>query len=472
MAGICELISKIEFPDKKELQPRAELLKACYDKNQQAMIDNLNAIVYSNKADSILSDDLLFNAISLFSKPDFQNFHAALVPALDRLIDCFEVAKRPSISSYVKLFAKRMTYKQGIAFEYRCSLQEAMKSGKSRGKNIFIEINMTHPMMGKVFANIMESNLVGEVINDKYLSISLDANSPEGVEVMKYYQLPIVPCYLIVSSKDGSLIHKFALFNNEEEFLAQIEKASDPEKSLGNLERLAAKHQLTKHQQIDYILGLYNLGQIDERTKQVQDLFNQLSEQERFSKDYWPAMSLFEYGAEGFNFFLAHQQKLQEQIGDSAVNAFFKRAYRTFNTNIYCVGSNPNQSSRMIFKTKIEALNAIGRLRKDIKLDHTPNKECEILALNMLEAYLNNDFDKWVKAINKISENYDHELHQLVFPLLISWAKDQCTTMERVEAVAKTRPKFIEAMKNLNNTERASLAVFAPFINAIKNVEK
>ncbi len=472
MAGICELISNTEFPAKKELQPRAELLRACYTKNQQAMVENLNAIVYSDHVDSVLSDDLLFNAMSLFSKSEYANFHPTLIPALDRLIDRFDAAKRPSTSSYVKLFVKRMTYRQGISFEYRYSLQDAMDAGKPRGRNVFVEVNTTHPMMGKLYAYITGSNQVGDSINKKYISISLDASTPEGAEVIKRYQLPTIPCYLIVSSEDGSLIHKFALFNDEKEFIAQVKKASNPEEALGHLENLAAKHQLTKQQHINYILGLYNVGQIDERTKQVENLFNQLNEQERFSKEYWPAMSLFEYGTTGFNYYLSHQKELQKQLGDSITNSFFKRAYRTFNTNLYCIGGDPRQAARMIFKTKPEALKAMEQLRKDIKMDRSPNREYETLTLNMLEAYLNNDFDKWVKAIDKISENYDHELHQLVFPLLISWAKDQCTTMEKVESIANLRPKFIEAMKNLNNTERASLAVFAPFVTTVENAKK
>ena len=471
LTGVCEDIAAIDFPGKKRLQPQAELVKAYYVGDDKALVDNMMAIAYSDFAGELSSEEPAYKVFGYFKNIKSPETKAALLTSFDELIAAYEKAGRPYTAKYMKFYAKQLAYGGGISYEYKTSLEDAVNSNKLSGKKIFVYLSMTHPMMGEIFGGLLDNDSIVNAINDRYTALRFDANSPDGQMVMRLFHLVTAPCYLVINSTDGNLVHAFAGVETPEAFLAELAKVDNPDFALGNLSRLAASNGLNRQQWMNYVQALRVIGNLDEANKQLNRFFLSLDEQERLAKDYWPALSQTAFGSEAADYLFAHMEELRKNVGEEALNEFTGAMYGKFNNNIMCVIAFPNQAQRFVYKNRDEALQAMEKLRKALKNDISANRESQENMLDMFQYCMENDFDKWLKAAGRIAEDYNPAVHSTFFPVLMFWAKDQCDTIDKVAAVAALRPKFIASMKGLDGSQKEGLALFAPFISSLEKAK-
>lgn len=470
MTGLCERIAAIDFPDKAWLQPRAEMVKGYFTGDYQLLVDNLSTI--AKEKELFRPDDLASRAFSLISKISDVEIKGKIAPLFNEIASRHENNGRPATASLIRLYIKQMLHGRALAYEYQATFDQALRWAKEKKCNLFVEIMAFNPMLPGIYAAVAQSDSVGRVVNPRHVVLKLDANTSEGQQFMQRYNVPFIPCYSIISGEDGALVHQFASFETISEFLTEVEKASDPDQAFGNLQRLKMANQLTRQQSINYILGLENLGQLDLCVKEADQLFATLNDTERLSPEYWPVTSRLSVGSEGMKYILPRLEQLIGQVGETCVNDFMKKMYMRFNFNLYALKDAPGRANQLSYKTVDEVRAASKQLYKDLKMDITPNGKREVFALDLLNAYLDEDFDRVVKAIAKIANNFDFQLHSCLFPLLASWIKDQCTTIERVSKIADLYPKFKEAMQSQSPGNRGSLAVFSPYLSAMKKAKE
>ncbi|MFN0033918.1 MAG: thioredoxin family protein [Saprospiraceae bacterium] len=124
---------------------------------------------------------------------------------------------------------------QGIQFEHG-TWAEARAKAKEEGKLIFLDAVTTWcgpcKMMSK---EVFPDSAVGAFFNTHFVSVKLDMERGEGLEISTRYKIWVYPTLLFVDD-EGVVQHRSAGFHNPQEFIALGTTALDPARNLAALE--------------------------------------------------------------------------------------------------------------------------------------------------------------------------------------------------------------------------------------------
>jgi len=124
---------------------------------------------------------------------------------------------------------------QGIQFEH-CSWAEALEKAKNEEKIIFLDAVTTWCGPCKMMAKeVFPDSSVGAFFKANFVSIKLDMEHGEGIEVSSRYRVWVYPTMLFVDSS-GAVQHRSAGFHNPQELLNLAKIALDPRQNLAGLE--------------------------------------------------------------------------------------------------------------------------------------------------------------------------------------------------------------------------------------------
>jgi len=136
---------------------------------------------------------------------------------------------------YLLLLLPSITPAQGIQFE-QGSWAETLVKGKSEGKLVFLDAVTTWcgpcKMMSK---EVFTDSTVGAFFNTHFLSVQLDMERGEGIEISSRYKIWVYPTLLFVDHS-GEVQHRAAGFHNPKELIALGKTALDPSRNLAALE--------------------------------------------------------------------------------------------------------------------------------------------------------------------------------------------------------------------------------------------
>lgn len=123
----------------------------------------------------------------------------------------------------------------GIQFD-RSVWADVLKSAKANNKLIFLDAYTTWcgpcKMMTK---NVFPDKAVGEYFNANFVSVKMDMEKGEGIELAKNYNIKAYPTLLFVDG-DGNLVHRYTGYLPIDEFIALGKTANDPSKRLSTLD--------------------------------------------------------------------------------------------------------------------------------------------------------------------------------------------------------------------------------------------
>lgn len=124
---------------------------------------------------------------------------------------------------------------QGIQFESG-TWSEALSKAKKEGKFVFLDAVTSWcgpcKMMSK---EVFPDSAVGAFFKANFVSIKLDMEHGEGIELSSRYRVWVYPTLLFVNS-EGQVQHRSAGFHNAQELLKLAKTALDPQQNLAALE--------------------------------------------------------------------------------------------------------------------------------------------------------------------------------------------------------------------------------------------
>lgn len=125
---------------------------------------------------------------------------------------------------------------QGIQFEHG-TWAETLAKAKTEGKLVFVDAVTSWCGPCKMMAKeVFPDSTVGAFFNQHFLSIKLDMERGEGVEISNRYRVWVYPTLLFVNDA-GAAQHRSAGFHNTKELLALGKIALDSTRNLAGLER-------------------------------------------------------------------------------------------------------------------------------------------------------------------------------------------------------------------------------------------
>lgn len=196
-------------------------------------------------------------------------------------------------------FAQTQT---GVNFQ-ELTFNEALAKAKTENKLIFIDCYTVWCVPCKYMTtNIFPQKEVGDYMNQKFVSVKYDMEKEEGQKLAKRFGVAVYPTFLIVNG-DGTLRHRFVGSMNAEQFIEKAKEAFDDEKAGGPLEAQYAQGNRSKGFLTKYVKYLMTLS--PDVANVAKELFQQLTDEEKVSRDYW---FLFEndilapYGSEFFQY--------------------------------------------------------------------------------------------------------------------------------------------------------------------------
>lgn len=110
---------------------------------------------------------------------------------------------------------------KGIQFE-SITFQQALNKAQKEKKYIFMNVYATWcaPCMS-LLKTTFKSDEVGNVLNKKFVNISVDAEKGEGIALAKRYQVTAHPLMLIINS-DGKVVKRILGYVNDDQLFAQL----------------------------------------------------------------------------------------------------------------------------------------------------------------------------------------------------------------------------------------------------------
>lgn len=470
LTKLCKQIAAVNFPGRDYILPRTALLKASYAKDDEGIINNLYTIIHANELPGSHVDDCFYWA--KFENISSDDTFQAVLKEFDVLIDRYYKNNKNITAIWLKGWVQDnlLGRPRGIFFRYNYTLADALYKGKSLTKNILVEIAEynDHRGMESVYVN----DSVGEIVNRNYITILLSPNDQNLKNWLKKENCTPsqYPYFVIISSQDTSEIHEFGVFKSKEDFLKNIERASDRDAAFGNLKKLVQNNSLTTKQRINYIQDLRLMGNNNRFREEMDKLFEELNDKERMSLQYWTIFCESEFGTKTADWLLAHPKELMKIVGKEEFKKYIVRLNNSFNANLYNFLINEDVS-QMVYKTGTIVEDAIKDFRKKINTDIFHENKEEVAMLDMFEAIWKNDVDKYVKALDAISVQYNPDVHHWLFPVFILWGERECVKDERyIKAIRKMYPKFKNSMANLKQEDRSILMVMEIFLNNTQKV--
>ncbi|WP_176555023.1 MULTISPECIES: thioredoxin domain-containing protein [unclassified Butyricimonas] len=285
----------------------------------------------------------------------------------------------------------------GIHFE-SLTFKEALAKAKREKKLVFLDCYTSWCGPCKSMEdNIFPLKEAGDYFNPRFVSIKLDMEKGEGVELDKKLGIAGYPTFFIFTP-DGNIQHKLmGGARSLEIFISRIEKGMKKETSYGYLRDLYDANKIGKKQLINYKIALMDAFEID-RLRQVEHLLDSLlTVKDKQRKEYWPIIK--GYGSDDFKLVINNLSKFRKCIGTQEVNQYLSNNFRS---------AIPRPT-----KYKSEADDKrLQQLLLELQMLDLPQKEVLLIEIELTQAIKNNDFPRIILLLKKyvVHDNLNFEL--------------------------------------------------------------
>lgn len=166
----------------------------------------------------------------------------------------------------LSIFMLNQIYAQGISFEHG-TLGEAMAKAKAENKLVFMDCYTTWcgpcKMMSK---DVFPQEVVGTYMNANFVSIKMDMEKGEGIDLVKKYDIKGFPTLLFLDT-NGKVLHCAVGGLLADPFIEQAKIAYDPTKQLSYLEKQYKDGNRDLALVSHYIKALFSALKRDEAAK-------------------------------------------------------------------------------------------------------------------------------------------------------------------------------------------------------------
>lgn len=210
---------------------------------------------------------------------------------------------------------KKLKLKDGVKFK-NLSLEEALSLASETNKTLFLDVyaEWCGPCK-EMDRSVFPLKEVGDFFNDRFVSIKIDAEKGEGLQIRKKYSINAYPTYLFLND-NGDEVLRLIGFQGPKDLLRKTEEglSEKPFKQVledynSNLDR--SSYNIEKIVKTYFETGYKNKGE------QILDsLFQVLTDKEKTSQEY---LSLYRYAqndkSERMQYFIENHSKFQSLLG-------------------------------------------------------------------------------------------------------------------------------------------------------------
>lgn len=365
------------------------------------------------------------------------------------------------------VFAQEKTSK--IDFK-KVDLDTAMKMASESGKKIFCDFNTTWCKPCKVlFDEVFTDEVVGQFINDQFISLYINAEAPEWVATAKKYKIEAYPTMLILDA-NGEEKYRMRGALSKDDFMEQIEQFLDEKRSPDALGRRYESGERTPSLVHDHVMNIMRSGNEKLGFEIIDHYFKSLTEEQKTDKENWFLYNTFSNGDDiRATYFMNNHKKFYASNGEKVINDRMLLFVR-FALMPYVSGYNISQN-KFVQKEFDEALSLInlvdfegkqelislGEIAKArVATDLNPKDKC-------------NDFIKVLKneSVNLNKNSYSLVLLNLSFMTLKASDKAKTTALELIADYKskyeseKTNSGFIDKVaKSLEIIKRGDSILF------------
>lgn len=170
--------------------------------------------------------------------------------------------------------------------------EEALTAAKAEKKLLFIDFYTTWCLpCKKMTKEVFPDKTLGDFMNQTFVSIKLDAEK-EGKQLADLHKVQAFPTFVVVDA-EGKEVMRSVGYKQAPEFLADLQRLLNPEKSLAKLEEAYKKGERTPQLIQDYATSIMDGANDREAWAEVaqkaydivQDYFKNLSETDRLKEE-------------------------------------------------------------------------------------------------------------------------------------------------------------------------------------------
>ncbi|AWK05733.1 hypothetical protein HYN56_16405 [Flavobacterium crocinum] len=198
---------------------------------------------------------------------------------------------------------------QGISFEHS-TFKEVLAKAKAEKKLVFMDCFTTWCGPCKMMAKeIFPQQNVGDYMNANFVSIKMDMEKGEGIELTKTYDVNAYPTLLFMDS-DGKVVHRATGADKAEDFIEQAKIAFDPSKQLDNLDKQyqSGKRDLAFLSQ--YVRALYAAYKLDVIEKVGKEVIPVMKPQQYSTEDGFTVIAHvgLDYKSKVYNYIIKNKK--------------------------------------------------------------------------------------------------------------------------------------------------------------------
>jgi thioredoxin-related protein len=335
----------------------------------------------------------------------------------------------------------QVVFAQGIEFR-KVTFKEALAEAKAENKLVFMDCFTTWCGPCKMLSkNVFPQKEVGDYVNDNYVSIKMDMEKGEGLELAKNYQVKAFPTLLFMNA-DGEVLYKKVGYLEGEELIEIAKKAKDPSQLLPYLESQYQNGNRDIEFMANYIKTLSNAFQHEQIKAVSNEVLPTLTEEQYLTEDGFTILSKagVTYKSEPYNFVMKHKDELYKITGDKmAVRRFMVSAINEYVNEFVKDG------------TLEELEEAIKNVKKEMNDPYI--RMSEIFWIRDYY-YTNGQLDKW---ISYIVEQAQLEINKDIRPLLVFGTSSTVLKDTIIKPSGSIYPKTIKLLEDLKSEKQEAL---------------
>lgn len=282
-----------------------------------------------------------------------------------------------------------------IAFEHG-NFSEIKAKAKKENKLIFVDAFTTWCGPCKQMAkNVFTNDTVADYFNANLVNAKIDMEKGEGLEIAKQYEVQCYPNLLFIDG-DGKLVHRIAGYMSPSDFIAEANKAKDPEKRFSYY----ANNYESNKQNADFLAKYVTAMSSTclDPGAAIAQYFSLQKEEQLTSKQNWEMIKehVNNMNDKEFIYLVANKNKFEELYTAKEVNA--KLDHVNKNTLFGIIRAKPfDEKAYNDTKAKISAMNLVNTNRvffeSDLRLAQKNNDWAAYakLAVENVDSYYGND---------------------------------------------------------------------------------
>lgn len=235
----------------------------------------------------------------------------------------------------VLLITVTLSYGQGIAFTTGLSFKQAVAKAKKENKLLFMDCYTSWCVpCARMAKEIFPLEACGNYFNPRFVSIQVDMQKGEGVELMKRFQVQSFPTFIIFDGNGNEINRVTGGSPDLDDFLKRVEEAQKPDNSVPMMKQKFFEEP-------EYELGIKLIKAMMDHGQDPAPVMDEMMknkwESQRYDRSFFELfLANTDFRSPRFDRMLLDIDRLNKYIGTEQTRRMILDSYRT---GMYLVAS-------------------------------------------------------------------------------------------------------------------------------------